>query len=177
LPFFPSPPLFRSSAAGPIGLGAFQRARHYRAVEHRYKRMAEAADLAVVFADFGDAHESRLQDREPVEVGIATDDPLGHEWAVVVDAPGFSVCLVAWEPPVSSPPAEDLDRVFEVHWTMDPEAVRTASRAGAVIAQTAAPSVGDRIDELLADRPLGAEAGVEALEALTLRMVGYLEGA
>ena len=37
--------------------------------------------------------------------------------------------------------------------------------------------VGERIDALLADRPLGAEAGVGALEALTMRMVGYLEGA
>jgi len=166
-----------ASAAGPIVFGAFQRSRHYRAVEHRYRRMAEAADLAAVFADFGNGHEAVAAEHEPIELTIRTDDPVGHEWAVVVDAPGFSVCLVAWEPPVPSPPADDRDRVFEVHWTLDPEAVRAASRAGAAIARSVAPPVGERIDALLADRPLGAEAGVEALEALAMRMVGYLEDA
>src|SRR3954451_23629508 len=42
-----------ASAAGPIVLGAFQRERHYRGVEHRYRRLAKAADLTAVFADFG----------------------------------------------------------------------------------------------------------------------------
>jgi DICT domain-containing protein len=166
-----------ASAAGPIVLGAFQLGRHYRAVEHRYRRMAEAADLAAVFADFGSEHETVEVDREPIELGIRTDDPMGHEWAVVIDAPGFSVCLVAWEPPVPDPPADDLDRVFEAHWTMDPEAVRAASQAGAAVARATAPAVADRLDALLADRPLGAEAGVDALEALAMRMVGYLEDA
>ena len=34
-----------------------------------------------------------------------------------------------------------------------------------------------RLEELLADRPLGADASVGALETLTMRMVGYLEAA
>src|SRR3954468_5345144 len=78
-----------ASASGPIILGAFQRSRHYRGVEHRYRRMAKAADFTAVFADFGDEHETVVADAEPVELSIRADDPLGHEWAVVVDAPGF----------------------------------------------------------------------------------------
>jgi DICT domain-containing protein len=166
-----------ASAAGPIVLGAFQRVKHYEKVRHRYERMAKAADVAAVFADFGTDHAGSLADRQPVEIGISTEDPMGHEWAVVVDAPGFSVCLVAWEPPVSREPANDLDRVFESFWTLDPEAVRRATEAGAAVARTNAPDVSDRISELLAERPLGATASVDALEALAMRMVGYLESA
>jgi DICT domain-containing protein len=166
-----------ASAARPIVLGAFQRERHYRGVAHRYERMAQVADLAVAYADFGDGHEPRLQPRRPAEVCIRSDDPMGHEWAVVVDAPGFSVCLVAWEPPVADPPARDLDRMFESYWTLEPGAVRRACAAGASVARATAPGVADRMDELLAGRPLGADASVTALEALTMRMVGYLESA
>ncbi|HZB77806.1 MAG TPA: MerR family transcriptional regulator, partial [Solirubrobacteraceae bacterium] len=39
-------------AASPVVFGAFQRVRNYRAVQHRYRRMAENADATVVFADF-----------------------------------------------------------------------------------------------------------------------------
>jgi DICT domain-containing protein len=166
-----------ASAARPIVLGAFQRARHYRGVAHRYERMAELADVAAVFADFGPDHPPVLDGVGPVEVQVATEDPMGHEWAVVVDAQGFSVCLVAWEPPVPEPPERDLDRVFEAYWTLDPELVRKATIAGAAVARRGAPELAERIDALLAERPLGPDASVSALEALTMRMVGYLEGA
>lgn len=164
-----------ASAARPIVLGAFQRGRHYRGVAHRYERMATVADLAAVFADFGPGHETVIADHAPIEVQIDTDDPMGHEWAVVVDAQGFSVCLVAWEPPVAEPPEKDTDRVFEAFWTLDPAVVRKAAVAGAAAARGPAPEVAERIDALLADRPPGADVSVAALEALTMRMVGYLE--
>ncbi len=164
-----------ASAAGPVLLGAFQRGRHYRGVEHRYQRMAKAADFTAVFADFGPDHASVVRDGTPVEVCVPIDDPLGHEWAVVVDAPGFSVCLVAWEPPVADPPEKDLDRVFEAYWTLDPEVVRQASHAGAAAARAGSAEAGERLERLLRDRPLGADASVAALESLTMRMVDYLE--
>ena len=163
-----------AAAAAPLVLGAFQKVVHYRAVEHRYRRLAEAADLAAVFADFGGRNPGRGDDG-PIEVDIGGSDPMAHEWAVVVDAPGFSVCLIAWEPPVVEPPADDRDRVFESFWTLDPEAVRRASHAGAAVARGPAPEVADRIENLLADRPLGTGASVDALESLTRRMVAYLE--
>ena len=39
-------------AAGPVVIGAFQSERNYRAVEHRYRRLAHVADAVGVFADF-----------------------------------------------------------------------------------------------------------------------------
>ena len=159
-------------AAGPVILGAFQRERHFRTVSHRYRRLADAADASAVFADFA---EPREPVEGPAEVPIEAGAAIGHEWAVVVDAPSFSVCLCAWEPPVRHAPEDDLDRRFETFWTLEPGAVRQAALAGASVAGVTAPSVGERLHGVLAERPLGAAGATEALEALTARMIGYLE--
>lgn len=163
-----------ASASRPLLLGAFQRESHYRAVEHRYRRMARMASLAAVLADFEALADSG---DGPAEVPISSDGAIGHEWAVIVDAAGFSVCLVAWEPPVADPPGDDLDRVFEAFWTLEPATVRLAAEAGAVCARESAPAVAERIDAELERRPLGPESSSAALEALTARMVSYLESA
>ena len=78
-------------------IAAFQSERNYRAVEHRYRRLAHVADAVGVFATF-DAPSAGDED-EPAEIPIGTADALGHEWAVVVDAPGYAACLVGWETP------------------------------------------------------------------------------
>src|SRR4051812_35830065 len=39
-------------AAGPVVIGAFQSEANYRAVEHRYRRLAHVADAVGVFAEF-----------------------------------------------------------------------------------------------------------------------------
>jgi DICT domain-containing protein len=161
-------------AAGPVVFGAFQHERNYRHEEHRYRRLAERADTAAVFADFP---EPRL-DADPVEIPIAPDAALGNEWAVIVDAPGFAACLLAWERPRT--PAEErrlpeLERRFESLWTMDPSVVRRASLVGASLMRDAAPDLAGRVERVLADRPLAAEAPAPGLTALTNRLVGYLE--
>ena len=46
-------------AAGPIVIGAFQSEDNYRAVEHRYRRLAHVADAVGVFADFARAAHRR----------------------------------------------------------------------------------------------------------------------
>jgi DICT domain-containing protein len=159
-------------AAGPVVLGAFQRERHFRTVAHRYRRLASAADAAAVFADFP---EARRPADGPAEVPIAPEAAIGHEWAVVIDAPSFAVCLLAWEPPVRKRPEDDLERTFETFWTLDPEAVRAAAHAGAGVAAATAPAVAERLQDVLAERPLAAEGGTAALEGLTARMIAYLE--
>ena len=162
-------------AASPVVFGAFQRVRNYRAVQHRYRRMAENADATVVFADFPAA---RAPEGEPAEVPIAPDAALGNEWAVIVDAPGYAACLLAWERPRSpdEEAAPDLERRFESLWTMDPAVVRRAALVGSSLTRTSCPELADKIDGLLADRPLGLEAPAPGLTALTNRLVSYLEG-
>jgi MerR family transcriptional regulator, light-induced transcriptional regulator len=163
-------------AAGPIVIGAFQQERNYRAVQHRYRRLAARADVVLVFADF-DAVSGG--DGEPIEVPIGSDDALGNEWAVVIDAPGYAACLLAWERPRS--PEEDrlpdVERRFESLWTMDPAVVRRAALVGCSLTRASCPELADRIERLLADRPLAMEQPAPALTALTNRLVSYLEAA
>jgi MerR family transcriptional regulator, light-induced transcriptional regulator len=163
-------------AAAPVVFGAFQQERFYRRVEPRYRRLSMHADAAAVFADFPQG--VRHPQGAPAEIPIACDDVLGNEWAVIVDAPGYAACLLAWEQPGLEEPGGpgDADRRFEAIWTIDPEATRRAAQVAARLAGRADPAFGARLDELLADRPLALEEPAPALTALTNRMIAYLEG-
>jgi len=158
-------------AASPLVIAAFQSERNYRAVEHRYRAMARTADVVVVFADFealgggGD---------DPVEVPLEQGDGLGNEWAVVVDAPGYAACLLGWEQPQAQPVA-DLERRFESMWTLDPRVVRRAAQVAVTLARRADAALGERIEGLLAERPLAMEQPAPGLTAVTNRIVGYLD--
>jgi DICT domain-containing protein/predicted DNA-binding transcriptional regulator AlpA len=165
-------------AAAPVIVGAFQSVRNYQAVEHRYRRLAEAADACLVFADFDAVRE---RDGLPTEIPITADDAIGNEWAVVVDAPGYAACLLAWETPESQRDRRertlaDRDRRFEALWTLDPRVVRRASVAGAALVARSAPEIGRRLLAELDDRPLAFEAPAPGLTALTNRILGYIEG-
>jgi DICT domain-containing protein len=161
-------------AAGPVVFGAFQSEHNFRAVEHRYDRLAANADACVVFADFEAVEE---QPRRPIRVPITSQDALGNEWAVVIDAPGYATCLLAWETPESQsdPGLPDRERQFEALWTLDARIVRRAALVGAALAGRQAPELGARLEALLRDRPQAFEAPVPALTALTNRIVGYLD--
>ena len=163
-------------AAGPIVVGAFQFERNYRQVEHRYRRLAEQADVALVFADFD---ELRRPPGGPIEIPIAADDALGNEWAVVVDAPGYAACLLAWEQPESHRDSAraDADRRFESMWTLDPRVVRQAGEVAAGLAGRVEPELGQEIHGLMAERPLAMEEPTPGLTALTNRILAYLEPA
>jgi DICT domain-containing protein len=162
-------------AAGPVVFGAFQQVKNYRAVQHRYTRLAANADAAAVFADFPAAA------RPPgacAEIPIAPEDALGNEWAVVVDAPGYAACLLAWEQPRTVEEAahgRDFDRRFEALWTMDPTVVRRAALVCCALVRRTEPALGEEIEQVLAERSLAVESPAPALTALTNRIVGYLE--
>jgi MerR family transcriptional regulator, light-induced transcriptional regulator len=160
-----------SRAAAPVVIAAFQRERNYRAVEHRYRAMARTADAVLVFADF-DGLTGGGDD--PTEVPLEHGDGLGNEWAVVIDAPGYGACLLAWEQPQAEP-VPDLERKFEAMWTLDPRVVRRAAQVGASLARRADAALGDRMDALLAERPLALEQPAPCLTAVTNRIVGYLD--
>ena len=164
-------------AAAPVVFGAFQQERFYRRVERRYRRLALNADAAAVFADFPGG--VRHPPGGPAEIPIACDDALGNEWAVIVDAPGYAACLLAWEQPGVTEPGgpDDHARRFEAIWTIDPEATRRAAQVAARLAGRADPAFGERLEELLADRPLALDEPAPALTALTNRMMSYMEAA
>jgi len=163
-----------SRAAAPVVTAAFQSEHNYRAVEHRYRAMARTADAVVVFADF---EAMGGGGGAPIEVPLEHGDGLGNEWAVVIDAPGYAACLLAWETPESQRDDHlpDIERRFEALWTLDPRVVRRAALVGAALAARAGAHVGERLEEVLRDRPLAFEAPASALTALTNRIVGNLD--
>ncbi|MET0602484.1 MAG: DICT sensory domain-containing protein, partial [Baekduia sp.] len=151
--------------------------RFYRRVERLYRRLALHADAAAVFADFSGG--VRHPDGAPAEIPIDGDDALGNEWAVIIDAPGYAACLVAWEQPGLTEPGGpgDAARRFEAIWTIDPQATRRATQVAARLVGRVDAPFGERLQELLADRPLALEEPAPALTALTNRMIAYLEAA
>lgn len=165
-----------AQSAAPILFGAFQHERFYREVEPRYRRISQFSDAAIAFADFP---KLGYPEGGPVEVPIAPEDKLGNEWAVIVDAPGYAACLLAWEMPGATQPGDpgDMNRRFEAIWTLDPRATRKAARVAARLAGRADPALGERLTDMLADRPLAFDAPVPTVTALTNRMVAYMEAA
>jgi DICT domain-containing protein len=165
-----------AQAAAPLLFGAFQHEKFYREVEPRYRRISRFADCAVAFADFKGA---RRPAGGPVEIPVSLEDKLGNEWAVIVDAPGYAACLLAWEMPGVTEPGSpnDLNRRFEAIWTLDPGATRKAAQVASRLAGRADPTLGAHLDHLLADRPLAMETPAPSLTALTNRMIAYLEAA
>ena len=156
-------------AAGPVVIAAFQAEANYRAVEHRYRRLAHVADAVGVFATF-DAPSVDDED-EPAEIPITTADALGHEWAVVVDAPGYAACLVGWETP-------DRDGDTDLRGGLDDGRRRRAPRGpgrrgagGAQRAGVVGAAAGDRSPTARSR----SRRPTPGLTALTNRMIGYLD--
>jgi DICT domain-containing protein len=137
--------------------------------------MARTADAVVAFADFERLEESA---GAPIEVPLEVGDALGNEWAVVVDAPGYCACLLAWEQPrPAGVRVPDRERTFEAMLTFDPRMVRRAAQIGASLARRADEALGDRVEGLLAERPLAMEHPSPGLTSVTNRIVGYLDAA
>ena len=94
----------------------------------------------------------------PAEIPIGQGEALGHEWAVIVDAPGYAACLVGWETP-----CRDGERIFEAVWTMDAPVVRRAAQVGAAIAARSAPEWSERLLDDARRPPAGGRvAGARA---------------
>jgi MerR family transcriptional regulator, light-induced transcriptional regulator len=147
--------------------GAFQRERHYRASEARWRDLASAADAAYVFADFP---EPRRPEGGPVEVPIGPRDPLVREWAVVCDSQDRAACLVGWEPPGQDVP--DLERRFDTMWTADRQTVRLAAQIATGLA--ADDELVAEMAQRLAEPVAASPEDLRRAESLTARIVAYL---
>ena len=139
-------------AAGPVVIGAFQAERNYRAVEHRYRRLAHVADAVGVFADFA---EPRVGDEdEPAEI------PIGHGRRARPRVGGGRRRARLRRLPgrlgdAGRAPASGSSR-RSGRWTR--AVVRRAAQVGAALAARSAPEWSERLLGMLADRPLAVEA-------------------
>jgi MerR family transcriptional regulator, light-induced transcriptional regulator len=159
-------------AERPVLFGGFQRRSFLRDSYARWVELARTARVAVVFADLDSPRP--LAPRAPVEVALPHEAPLNREWIVVCDAPDLPACMVAVERPGQEGVA-DSRRRFEVVWTVDPRAVRHASRVAAALADEYRPQW--RTTELgsLAEEPPDASADLRRASDLLTRTMGYLD--
>ena len=151
---------------------SFQREHFYRSAEARWRDLAGPARFAVVLADFTQLRDLR---DAPVEVPIERSDPIGREWSVICDAPSLTACLSGWERP-GQEDVGDMDRDFEMFWSVDPVLVREASSVACSIVERSAPAVAERLRPAL-EAPVHGEGSHRAtLTSLTNRMVAYVSG-
>ncbi|GAA3811441.1 DICT sensory domain-containing protein [Nocardioides panacisoli] len=156
----------------PVLFGAFQRGDFYAPSAARWTELARVARSAIVFADDWDRVP---QDADgPLRSGLDEDAPLRREWAVVCDAPDSTACLTAWELPGQSPVA-DRHRLFETIWTVDPAAVRDASRVAAAVAVSAGIAEARPLLYELAEPVAARTTSPAAVTALFNRVVAYVD--
>lgn len=150
--------------------GAFQAGKNYDPAHDRWVELARVAKSAFVFADW----DTEEPGSSPVKVPLSLDAPMRREWAVICDAVDLPVALTAWELP-GQRDVRDRDRVFEAVWTVEPAAVRDASRictqvAGQALPHDAAPVLYD-----LAERPAPGVADLASVTSMFNRVVAYVD--
>jgi DICT domain-containing protein len=155
-------------AERPILFGSFQRERFYRSSAARWRELARAAEIAVVFARFT-SRQSRA--RLPHELPLSPDAPLLREWAIVCDAENFAVCLSGWER-LREGRVPDRERLFEVVWSAEPNHVRAAASVCVALAEASDPKLAARVRARLDERP-PASIDAAAKVALVNRMLAY----
>ena len=154
----------------PVVVGAFQRERHYRAVEHRYRRLAQRADFVLAFADVGAVRRRR----RPIEVRSGRRRA-GRRMGGHRRRPGLRR-LPAGVGAAALAAARGRPGALRGGLDARP-ARRPAGRArGRPLAGRADPRSATCSGALLAERPLAVESPAPGLTALTNRMVGYLDG-
>ena len=158
-------------AERPLLFASFQHERYYRQEQARWCELAEGADLTLAFADF---EQLRIPPNAPAEIPVDRGHPLTREWAIVCDAPGYSVCLAGWEPPGgANVPIEE--RCFESIWSVEPEAVREAARSCAAIAAVQSPELVAGVQARLdSEPPAPAGEQLRLAAAITNRTLSYL---
>jgi DICT domain-containing protein len=134
--------------------------------------LARTARVTVVFADLAAASQPRSG--VPTEVALPHDAPLNREWIVICDAPDLPACMAAVERP-GQEDVLDLRRRFEMVWTVDPRAVRYASRIAAALAEKYQPGWRTADLAVLDDDPPAASGDLRRAYDLLNRMVGYLD--
>jgi DICT domain-containing protein len=155
-------------AERPMLFAMFQRERHYRRSEERWKDLSRTARSAVVFARF-----ETTTPGPPVQLTIPETSVLDREWILVCDAPDHPGCVAAWERPGTALDG-DGSRRFETLWSVDPRVVRDAARLCARLAEQFQPGVCADIAPLLQPTPPPASPQAAQAAATLDRMLEYI---
>lgn len=153
----------------PILVGAFQQDRFWRRSHARWRDLAATAHAAVAMAAGG----APSRDGPLWKVALPAGSPLVREWAVVCDSPTFSACLVGIERPRRSGARDQ--RTFEAIWTVEPFAVREATRVAVAAAAKSEPGLHEPIEPRLREPAVASYDTIRAATALTNRIVAELD--
>ena len=159
-------------AERPVLFGGFQRDAFLRGSYARWVELARTAEVAVVFAELGAPRDPAPG--LPVEVALPHEAPLNREWIVVCDAPDLPACMAAVERP-GQEARPDARRRFEAVWTVDPRAVRHASRVAAALAREYRPELRTTQLAVPAEEPPEASPDLRRASDLLTRTMGYLD--
>ncbi len=169
---------FCAKAERAIVFGAFQRDRYYDAARSRWLELAVVARASFVFAEFSGLDHARTAGSAarpgPVLVPLPPDEPMSREWAVICDSVELPVALTAWELPGQGE-VPDRERIFEAVLTVDPLAVRDASRVCAAVAQRAGAEDAAPVLYHLADQPPVGAADLASVSAMLGRVLSYVD--
>ncbi len=158
-------------AETPVLFGGFQRSTYLRGSQARWVELARTARVAVAFANR--VHPHVVRPGVLVEVALPREAPLNREWFVVCDAPDLPACMAAIERP-GQEAVPDSSRLFEAIWTVDPQAVRYASRVAAGLADEYRPGWRTADLAILEEEPPSASADLRRASDLLNRMMAYL---
>jgi MerR family transcriptional regulator, light-induced transcriptional regulator len=159
-------------AEQPVLFGGFQRSRFLRQSYARWVELARTASVTVVFAEM--SNPSETGPGLPVEVPLPHEAPLNREWVVICDARDLPACMVAVERP-GQEAVVDSRRRYEAVWTVDPPAVRHASRVATQLAGQYRPELRRTELAALASEPPDSSADLRRASDLLNRTIGYLD--
>ena len=160
-----------SSSREPLLFGAFQRLAFLEASLDRWVELSRTAAVAVVFAVGADAVGS-ASGLQPVALPDAA--PMSREWIVICDSAEVTACLVGTERP-GQMGRPDGGRPFDPLGTVEPSAVRTASRLAAGVADGLSPGwrAGRPLGPL--DRFTAPSLDLERMGGLMVRSLSYVQ--
>ncbi|MCZ4498385.1 MAG: hypothetical protein JWQ74_938 [Marmoricola sp.] len=162
---------FCATAESPVLFATFQTAKYFEPSVLRWNELARVARSTMVFADFTTLVEDGVR---PIQVPLADNSPLLREWTIVCDSVENTACLAAWEIP-GQDEVPDRDRIFEAVWSVDPQAVRDASRVCARVAADAGVASAAPLLYELAEEPRTRPYDPAGTTALFNRVVAYVD--
>jgi MerR family transcriptional regulator, light-induced transcriptional regulator len=165
-----------AQADRPLLFASFQRERHYRASETRWKDLSRTARGAFVFADFDDLSPEARQPpvaAQPTLVPVPAQAPFNREWVLVCDSEDYPGLVVGWERPGQAAEPDRLRR-FETIWSLDPPVVRAAARVCARLTELYVPAARFPFWGDLEATPLPASAEARRATRVVDRMLSYL---
>lgn len=159
-------------------VSGFQHGRHWAVERDRYLALAGGNEVIAVFAgrepapDLGADH---------IGLRLRTGDPLTQEWFVLAIGPGLAITLCGLDGDIDAQdlaPVREVDRLFDVVWSVDPDVAAVAAEVVVEAVRRSAPAeaaaVAARLAVAMARPPSPAEAA-RATDALLAGMVQRLE--